>query len=426
LVTENDADPKEALRAAVAGFAPSARFGVAVSGGGDSVALLVLAADVLGPGRVCAASVDHGLRPAAGDEARAVGDLCRGLGVAHETLHWDGAAAQGNLMDAARRARLALLAGWAGPRGLAAVLLGHTLDDQAETVLLRLARGSGVDGLAGMAAARRSHGVLWLRPFLGVTRAALRAELVARGTGWAEDPTNVDARFARSRARLALAALQPLGITARGLVATAGRMARARAALERQAGAELARLARDDRGTVQLDRAVLDLPGECRDRLFAGLIRGLTSAPYRPRLASLQQAVARMAVPGGAATLAGVCLRNEGQAIRLWREAAAVSALRCPANALWDGRWRARGPGGDDVLIGALGPAGLIQLGRQARAGLHPHWRETGLARAVLAGLPAIWRGASLVAAPLAGWPQNWSLTARPVAASDGDMGEFD
>jgi tRNA(Ile)-lysidine synthase len=73
-----------------------------------------------------------------------------------------------------------------------------------------------------------------------------------------------------------------------------------------------------------------------------------------------------------------------------------------------------------------LGPAVLIQLGRQARAGLHPHWRETGLARAVLAGLPAIWHGASLVAAPLAGWPQNWSLTARPVAASDGDMGEFD
>jgi len=420
-----------ALESALSGLDPAARLGVAVSGGGDSVAALVLLAEVLGPGRVAAATVDHGLRAGSAAEARAVAVLCARLGVQHRTLVWDGAAeASGNLMDAARRARGRLLSAWARGLGLPAVVLGHTRDDQAETVLMRLARGSGVDGLSGMAPHRRAGGVVWLRPFLDLGRDDLRAVLRARGIGWTEDPTNSDDRFTRTRARAALAALAPLGIDARGLAATAGRMARARAALEGEVARARARHLRDEGAVVRLDAGALDLPGEIRDRLLAGLIRAVAGAPYPPRLAALHRLVGAVSRDGGAATLGGVALRRTGAQIHLWREARAVLGVRCPAGALWDGRWRATGPAhagaGIGAEIGALGQAGLVRLSRQARAGLHPHWRETGLPEPVLAALPGIWRGDALIAAPLALWPQGWRLDARPLAAGPDHSGEFD
>jgi len=425
LTTENAADPGAALRAATAGFGSGAVLGVAVSGGGDSVALLVLAAEVLGPDRVRAATVDHGLRPEAAGESRAVAGLCARLGVGHQVLHWDGPAARGNLMDAARQARLGLLAGWARQQGLAAVALGHTRDDQAETVLMRLLRGSGVDGLAGMFPARRARGVLWLRPFLGVSRAALRIALGARGIDWAEDPTNADPRFARARVRAAMTAL---GLDPAGLAETAARLARARAALEAATDQARAQLVVEDRGTARLDPAALDLPVELRDRLVAALIGALSGAVYRPRLAALHRALAQVARPGGTAVLGGVGLRHEGPreggTIRLWREPAAVAGLRVPATGPWDRRWHATGPDTAGAEIAATGRDGLARLSRQAARGLHPHWRDSGLAPAVLAGLPAIWRGSELVAAPLALWPQGWALVARPLAAPG--SGEFD
>lgn len=428
--------PVDALGSACVDLAPDARVGVAVSGGGDSVALLVLAAEMLGPGRISAATVDHGLRPEAAAEAAQVAALCARLGVAHEALSWQAGPGQGNLMAQARAARLRLLADWARRLDLSAVLLGHTLDDQAETVLMRLARGSGVDGLSGMAPARRAEGMLWLRPFLPVTREALRGALTRRGINWAEDPTNADPRFARTRARAALGALAPLGIDAAGLAATAARMAEARVALETRTRQVFDALVRQTGGTVLVDMAGFGLEPEIRDRLFAAVIMGLSGASYRPRLAALRHALRLVSQPGGAsggaACLGGVMLCAEAGAVRLWREAAAVRQLRVPVGGVWDRRWRAGGAaaardhGARPPVIAALGAGGLTVLSRQARAGLHPHWRETGLPRAALAGLPAIWRGDRLEAAPLALWPQDWTLTARPLAAPDDWRGEFD
>ena len=157
---------------AVVAAAPEGEIGVAVSGGGDSMALLLLLEEAAArAGRVVAAvTVDHGLRPESGGEAAAVAALCAGRGIAHATCRWGDWDGAGNLLDRARQARRALIADWARGRGIGAVALGHTLDDQAETVVLRLARGSGVDGLAGMAAVVRAEGILWLRPLLGVRR----------------------------------------------------------------------------------------------------------------------------------------------------------------------------------------------------------------------------------------------------------------
>ena len=396
--------PLACLREACAGLD---RVGIAVSGGGDSIAALVLAVEALGAARVRAVTVDHGLRPEAAHEAAGVAALCARLGVPHAVLRWaEGAGGhRGNLMGAARAARYALIGDWARAGGLDAVILAHTQDDQAETVLMRLARGSGVDGVSGMAERRLAGGILWLRPLLGVSRAALRDALRTRGLSWVEDPTNADLRFQRPRARGALAALADLGIDAAGLAATAQRMRRARDALEAQTQAALDALVREDRGTLRI-AAWPALP-EIRDRMAAHLLMHLSGAWHRPRLEDLHRLLAR-----GQGTLMGCLLQPEGDGWRLSREAVAVAALR---GTPWDGRWRAEGPGPGEIR--ALGEDGLTRLSRQARAGQHPHWRETGLARAVLAGLPAIWHNDALIAAPLAAWPQGWHLSARPLAA---------
>lgn len=180
------------------------RLGLAVSGGGDSLALLLLAAAAL-PGRVEAATVDHGLRPESAGEAALVAKACAALAVPHETLTVT--LAPGNLQDRARSARYAALANWCERRALAALATGHQLDDQAETLVMRLNRGSGLAGLAGV----RGRGTVpkaalpLLRPLLGWRRAEL-AELVATaGLAPAQDASNEDDRFDRVRIRRALA-----------------------------------------------------------------------------------------------------------------------------------------------------------------------------------------------------------------------------
>ena len=176
--------------------------------------------------------MDHGLRPDSAGEAGGGGRALRRGRTSPTTLRWTGWDGRGNLQDRARQARRALIAGWARDRGIGAVALGHTLDDQAETFLLRLARGSGVDGLGAMRDRGAAEDVLWLRPMLTLRRAELRDWLVAEGVDWAEDPSNDDPAYDRVRARRALAPLATLGLGPERLAATAAAMDRARAALE--------------------------------------------------------------------------------------------------------------------------------------------------------------------------------------------------
>ena len=368
---------------------------VAVSGGGDSMALLHLLA---GRVRLAVVTVDHGLRPEAMAEAAAVAVVCAGLGVAHQVLdwRWDGS---GNLSDQARRGRLALIGGWARARGTRVVALGHTADDQAETVLMRLARGSGVDGLAAMASERQAEGVRWVRPLLGVRRGALRDYLTRRGVAWFDDPTNDDAAYLRVRARAALVALEPLGIDVAGLGDTAARMAMARRALA-QVAHDLARqIAVEQAGDVVIDRAALpQAPMETQLRLLAHAIGWVASADYRPRLTALM-AVHAALLTGKRRTLGGALLTATSRHIRITREAQAVVGMRCDAMGLWDRRWRLIGPDPAGLQVAALGAAGLARC---------PDWRATGMPQASLIASPALWRGDALVAAPLAGLANGW------------------
>jgi len=303
---------------------------VAVSGGGDSVALLALAARWGGDhGRaVLAATTDHGLRPEARDEAAAVQALCARLGVKHRILAPGGVPDRGNLSANLRDVRYAALAAWAARHGIGQVLLGHTEDDQAETVLMRLGRGAGVDGLAGMEACRTWQGVAWIRPLLEVRRAALRDWLRAEGMDWIDDPTNEDAAFERVRVRRALAVLAPLGITVEGLSDTADLLRGQRAVLEDAASAlERAAALPAPPGEVWLDRRMLREAAEDTGlRILARSLARVGGRMHRPRQRSLGPLHARLrSSESFRATLAGclISARADVAEVRIRREAAA-------------------------------------------------------------------------------------------------------
>lgn len=209
---------------------------LAVSGGPDSTALLLLAqrwrkARKHGP-ELWAATVDHRLRRESKAEAAAVAALARRLGVRHQTLVWSGKKPARGLQQAARDARYALLIALARKLGAGALVTAHTLDDQAETLLMRLARGSGLSGLGGIRPKSERDGFTLLRPLLGVPKARLIATLRRARISFAEDPSNKDPRFLRPRLRAFATAFAAAGFDAARLARVAARLARADAAIE--------------------------------------------------------------------------------------------------------------------------------------------------------------------------------------------------
>lgn len=286
-----DSEPVTAADAAVL-FRPLAgedALIVAVSGGPDSIALLALLAEWAGRGRpgLLAVTVDHGLRPEAAQEALMVGEFCATLGVEHRTRCWSGHKPQTGIQEKARAARYALLAEEARATGANAIVTAHTADDQAETLLMRLAAGSGLAGLAGMAPRSLVNGIVLARPLLGIAKSRLVATCKARGLSFVRDPSNDDPRFTRIRWRQLLPELAGAGLTAGRLGQLAGRLARAEEALDRLAVRALAALpAGEDAGRRWFDFARLcQEPDEI-------VIRGLTIA-----LAAAQDSADGSAVP---------------------------------------------------------------------------------------------------------------------------------
>jgi tRNA(Ile)-lysidine synthase len=370
------------------GLPSGTTIGVALSGGGDSTALLHLcrAAGFA----VEAVTVDHRLRPESAAEAAEVHTACTALGVRHEVRVWDHGPVTGNLMDAARRARLALIADWAQARGIGTVALGHTRDDQAETVLMGLARAAGLAGLSGMRPAFDLGRIRFLRPLLTVGRDDLRDWLRAAGIGWIDDPTNDNDRFTRIKARKALAALAPLGITAERLADVAGHLASVQTALNAQVAEVAARHVVAEAGALRIGAGLWAEPTEVQRQVVVAGLLWLSAADYAPRAADVARLIDAMA-SGRDATLAG-CRARAGYLMREPR------ALGGPVSVghLWDGRWRVTGP---DSEVRALGAEGLGQV---------KNWRDTGLPREVLVTTPAVWQGETLLAAPLAGFSADW------------------
>lgn len=393
-------------------FKPSRTVAIAFSGGPDSLALLVLAAQWAKKRkgtRLVAFTVDHGLRAASAEEARVAARLSRTLGVAHRILRWQGDKPASGVQAAAREARYALLLAACRASGAGDLLVAHHLEDQAETFLLRLARGSGVDGLAAMPLSRPlaedEPQVRLLRPLLDLPRSRLLATVARTGLTPIEDPSNENERFDRVKARKMLRLLAPLGLDAARLARTAEHMARARAALEEETSALLRTHAELSLfGHVVMDMAALAAaPAEIGLRALAALARIVGGSGYGPRMEALESVHAAVAagVLERGRTLHGVKFAALGGRLVVTRELAAAQkaaplVLKAGGGGLWDGRFNVRllkARRGAQYELGALGPAGLAAL------------KEAGIVlpegqRAALLALPGLWREGRLAGAP--------------------------
>jgi tRNA(Ile)-lysidine synthase len=317
-----------------------------------------------------ALTVDHGLRPDSGTEAATVGGWLGAACIPHETLRWDGIKPAANRQAAARAARYRLMLDWARRHRVLAILLGHHQEDQGETVLLRLARGSGVDGLAAMAPRLDIGGVALLRPLLDQSRTRMRATLVARGQVWIEDESNRDTRYARTAMREAAARLKAAGLGADRLAATAARLARARAALDAVTDQllEAAATCLPDGHAAIVTGLVRAAPEEIGLRALRDLLRWVGSDAYPPRLARLEAAFAAwMAGEAVDRTLAGCRMRLSGDRLLIAREVSAIAApiaLKPSESVIWDGRFRvdtsANLPAG--TMFGAVGAGASAPL----------------------------------------------------------------
>ncbi|MFY7777858.1 MAG: tRNA lysidine(34) synthetase TilS [Elstera sp.] len=399
-----------AFAAAMTGFGPverTPRLAVAVSGGPDSLALMLLAdtwARARG-GRVLALTVDHGLRPEAAAEAQQVAAWARARGIDHQILtaaRPPDATGSGGLQAAARALRYRLLTDACTAAGILHLLTGHHQEDQAETLLLRLQRGSGLSGLAGIAACQSLSDLRLLRPLLAVPKQALEDFCAGQGLAPIRDPSNHSPAFARVHWRALLAGTEAPFLAAR-LAETAARLNSARAVVDGLADAWLLRWVTPlPWGLARLPKAALaDGAEEVRWRALARLCAWAGGTAYPPRFEGLQGLLARLQAddrPRDAITLGGTLWVRTGPSIWVGREHAALSSpLALPAGALsarWDGRFSATAPE-EGWFLGGLGAAESARLRRSPALKRPQTWGAAMLAQtpaALLAGIPAFQR----------------------------------
>lgn len=357
-------------------FETAPALAVAVSGGPDSLALALLAkswTDERG-GTLVALTVDHGLRPESAAEARQVGRWLGARGIGHRILRWCGPKPGAGLQAEARAARYALMTGWCRARGVLHLLLGHQREDQAETVLMRLERGSGLDGLAAMPRLAERDGVRLLRPLLAVPRARLIALLEAAGQPFIEDPSNLNPAFARVRLRAALSVLESHGFGADLFAGLAHRLGVARQVAELERARLLARAVRlEPAGYAVLAPAPLEAASDAQvAELFGSVIMTIGGMAYPPAPEALDRLVRawRARALGRGRTLGGCRIVPARARLLVCREATACrpSLPLLAGEVRWDGRFAAtvKGPArvGYTLSLGPLGAAGIVALRR--------------------------------------------------------------
>lgn len=379
---------------------PNPALAVAVSGGADSMALVILARDWVRDrgGSVIALVVDHGLRPESGGEARQTIDRLRQHGVPARLLTISNLAHGSALAERARISRYQVLTASCSQTGVLHLLLGHHLGDQAETLAMRVLRGSQNRGLAGMAALRETTHLRLIRPLLDIDPQELRRFLTARGIAWVEDPSNQNLLTMRARMRQGLASSRFAETGIRQASIAAGRLR------EREEAATAVELA--ERAVIRPEGFALLSPGRVGKGALAALIQTISGAAYIP---NLTQVTALAAAPK-AATVAGVRLLPAGRFGEGWlviREEGAIAAPE-PAvdGAVWDGRFRLIGNAPPGALVGKLGDDAVLFR------------RASSLPSAVLRTLPALRIGEMLASVPHLGYKADQIDTAESVMFS--------
>ncbi len=385
---------------------PEGALGVAVSGGGDSIALLRLLAEWTqrNDRLLYVATVNHNLRPEAVDEAVFVGQLCANIGLKHTTLEWNGWVGKGNLQSTARNARKTLLAKWAADLEITTIALGHTQDDQAETFLMRLARGSGVDGLSGIQHINGEEPI-WVRPLLNIPRAVLRDYLTSLDQVWIDDPSNDDTKFDRVKMRNALPILAELGLTSERLAQTAQNLQLPRKALEQLTQVAAYRCCLPNKyGVVEVNLEQFSKePLDIQYRLLSCIMAWVSGAEYRPRFDALKTIHERI-LSSTSQTLGGCFFKpTKDGTLHIMRELSCLPKLRIE-NVLYDNRWLISADHNDGLFVGPLGDKGLPQI---------QNWRELNVIRDVLLQTPAIWEDETVIVAPLLASAGNETISLK-------------
>ncbi len=413
--------PALVLDAGLRCFGPSENLpdiaAVAVSGGSDSTALLRLAHWYWGQAgkQIVALTVDHGLRPESERETKQVATWCADLRVRHYVMRWH-FNGTGNLSAAAREGRYHLMADFCKSHAIEHLYTGHTLDDQAETVLMRFARGSGVDGLTGMTRETSNWGISVIRPFIrGETRESLRAILAEFEQTWIEDPTNDDASYDRVKARQLLTHLEPLGVTVDSLSRLAHRMAGAKRVLNNEADKLIKSvLEMSPLGFATLDvDALASAEMDTACRVVSRAMSMMTARKYRAHLSFEEQivALARRREMTGGQTLGGCMFQPFGDRFNILREPARceVKTPTGQATGMWDERFQFQIDGGgsfSDLCVGALGRAGLRQIPKNYN-GFSEAWHSSPYEAKLTT--PGLWSNDVLLSAPLAPWTSDRS-----------------
>lgn len=332
------------------------KIAVAVSGGIDSMALALLTKEFVGElkrgTKLIAITVDHGLRPSSADEAKFVGKVMAKHGIEHHILKWEGKKPEVNVEAIARKKRYELLTGFCKENRTGCLLVAHHSDDQAENFLIRLFRGSGIDGLASMRDESEINGIRILRPLLNVRKDELREYLVRLGVKWIEDESNVDEKYLRNKIRGFLGSLKDKDIVVKRINSAVNSIAKARDVIE----TELLKEAKDivkyfDEGYVCLNlKKFGDLDEEFGLRLLAWMLMEVSGNPYKPRLEKLKRVYNEVIGGNGegkllkATTFYGCVLEQGDEAgeIIIYREKKAIKNKLIAigdGEFLWDGRF---------------------------------------------------------------------------------------
>lgn len=388
-------------------FEPGARIACAVSGGVDSMALLLLLAQWCQHSghELLILTVDHGLRSGSSEEAEAVMRQARLLGLKGRILRWQGGKPTGAVQEPARQARYELLSHCCREEAVLHLALAHHADDQAETLALRLQSGSGLTGLAGMSAVRYLPDLRLMRPLLGIPKSRLKATMRRHEQEWSEDPSNRDERYRRVRYRAVLGAGDAGKELTRTFLSTSGVLGRLRAWSEAETARQLARTVEfHSAGYALVHDAVLqDVPDWLWHGIWARLLRTVGGAAYSVRKATLDEARAFLQQNRRMPETVGRCkLKDLGAGwLLVMREPVGLPnvALEPGESLTWDGRFRfVRLPDCPDqeaVTVRGLGEHEAARLSRSV-----PSLQIYRMPRVTWASFPAVFCLDGLLAVP--------------------------
>ena len=388
------------------------RLAIAVSGGPDSTALFLLLHEWAQARNISVTvlTVDHGLRPGSAEEASQVANFCSRFGVDHRILPWVGPKPDTRVQASARDVRYGLMERWCSDNDVTELYLGHTLDDQAETFLLRMAQGSGVDGLAAMPLVRLHGEVRIIRPLLRISRKLILATLKEKNISFTCDPSNHDRRYARVVMRNYIEQLNEHGITTAAIAGVTRMFGRIR----EQKEIMIAELFRQMVSLYPEGYAELDIVGWRQadpmvgSQLIAELLRIIGGGDYLPRRERLNRLVEVLRTQNkGTRTLSGCVISIRGLTVRFWREFQRINEV-IPivpgTSVLWDGRFELhfnlqRPPIGSNMYVRPLGKHGwgrlLESIDSPEKIG-----RLKKIPGPVRYTLPAVWRGKDFIEVP--------------------------